>query len=1068
MDRSRAFATSVCLALVLAGCQCGDVGPGESGTGGGNGSGGAASGGGMATGGGIATGGADATGGGGVGGGMNTGGGSATGGGSSTGGGNNTGGGTTTGGGSGMGGGANDCLNVTCNAPPMNVCANSQQLRIYESPGACADGVCNYSTRLEACPNGCAAGKCNGDPCVGVTCNMPLAAVCTDATTLKQYAAQGTCAQGACSYAESFVTCQFGCANGQCKGDPCSGKVCNQPPATFCFDPQTRRSFGSSGTCAGGSCTYTVNDTTCAYGCANGQCNNDPCAGKVCDMPPAKTCVNGNARVYSPSGTCAAGSCSYTYSDTVCSSGCSNGQCSAVTCGGVSCNTPPASTCTTAKVLKVYAPSGSCVSNACSYASYTLTCSEGCFNGACITNSWEQYDVPGNTLWMPTFVIDAALQPHLAGCMSGTVVHRFKSDLGWVDETLDPSLGTACSASIALDGNGVPAMAYYDSTNGDLRFARRVGGTWSVKELVATTGDVGRGASLTFTPDGVPHISAMWRSGSTDELRVYTRQSNGTWGYETVTARSLGWDYVTTELRADSAGTLFVVGGAFYSSGVALKLVLGRRLQNGWSVTEPVAGAFLVRGSLAVPVVGKPRFGYVRSGLHAYDESSGALSELTFYGAASLAYFPSMVLDGARQVSMWTTETSERRDGMWQSLGQPIQGLATLAFSDSLLGPDNRVRFLSSSGEKMLVSPPCVAQCGGRACGSDSCGGSCGTCSTGSYCGPEGQCSPWRVESIDSRLPETVMLALSADGGVAVGVINYNDIRYAVRGPTGFPPMESVDPLYAITTNRFGMQLWGNEPVFSYVDSSSMYSFGTVKKVNGSFARQVAGNSTSMPPALALDGQGQPHLVQRSPSQRVLTHYWANGLAWQSEVIVGTEGDATSYGYPNLTIDSAGHAHVIFSANSVPKYASNASGSWVVQTVQTTTLAESYGAPQIAVDSAKVPHVVYATGQGNWWYATKSNGTWVNEVFPAALVAGNVSAPTLTLDSLGVPFIAYARNAPGQEVVVAKRTAANTWSKDTVPTYSVPNVSTMLKFDMQNRPHVVFEDNGVLRYATKP
>ena len=284
-------------------------------------------------------------------------------------------------------GGVNACMNVTCAAPPASVCLDATKLRIFDARGVCSSGQCLYGSREEVCTTGCANGACQNNPCQGVTCSTPPTAVCTDASTLKSYAPNGTCNNGGCRYAETLTTCQFGCANGQCTNDPCAGVSCAQPPAPFCSNGTTLRTFSTQGVCASGSCLYTPSDTTCRFGCVAGRCTNDPCQGVTCNQPPASACLNGTTlRAFTAAGVCSGGSCLYSPVDSTCQFGCAQGACVGNPCQGVTCGTPPASTCVNATTRRTFSTSGTCSGGACSYASSDTACQFGCTNGACVGN----------------------------------------------------------------------------------------------------------------------------------------------------------------------------------------------------------------------------------------------------------------------------------------------------------------------------------------------------------------------------------------------------------------------------------------------------------------------------------------------------------------------------------------------------------------------------------------------------------------------------------------------------------------------------------------------------------
>jgi hypothetical protein len=292
------------------------------------------------------------------------------------------------------------CATVSCTTPPVATCMGSVR-RSYVSPGACAQGGCTYAMQEVTCANGCNAGQCLGDPCMGVTCSTPPSAICLNGTTRRTYGSAGTCSLGSCTYPPSDLSCPNGCVNGSCVADPCAGVTCNTPPGPTCQGTQVR-TFGSMGTCSGGTCsypptdtacntppaatcvgntrrtyavtgscssgacTYAPTDTVCTNGCSGGMCNTDPCMGVTCTTPPAATCVNSTTRRTSGSpGTCGGGTCTYPTQDTV-------------------CNAPPAATCLSASTLRTFNAAGTCSGGNCNYTSTDTTCANGCSNGACM------------------------------------------------------------------------------------------------------------------------------------------------------------------------------------------------------------------------------------------------------------------------------------------------------------------------------------------------------------------------------------------------------------------------------------------------------------------------------------------------------------------------------------------------------------------------------------------------------------------------------------------------------------------------------------------------------------
>src|SRR5262245_24145308 len=78
---------------------------------------------------------------------------------------------------------------------------------------------CNDGAACDDGDAGTSADRCEAGVCAGtaITCDAPPAPACTDATTLRTYAASGTCSAGACGYSYTDEACANGCAAGACE-----------------------------------------------------------------------------------------------------------------------------------------------------------------------------------------------------------------------------------------------------------------------------------------------------------------------------------------------------------------------------------------------------------------------------------------------------------------------------------------------------------------------------------------------------------------------------------------------------------------------------------------------------------------------------------------------------------------------------------------------------------------------------------------------------------------------------------------------------------------------------------
>jgi len=189
------------------------------------------------------------------------------------------------------------CVGKVCDSPPADDCLSGMQFQTYDKVGTCNEGTCSYVPHSIACS--CTAHACTTDPCIGIVCTTPPSPICKDANTVTNYAASGTCAGGSCSYTPTNSGCPFGCANGACKADPCGSLTCVTPPPSTCKDTGTRTTYAASGTCSSGACSYAPANSACSGDTP--KCK-DSGGGSQCVACLTNTdCNNG--------GTCSAGAC---------------------------------------------------------------------------------------------------------------------------------------------------------------------------------------------------------------------------------------------------------------------------------------------------------------------------------------------------------------------------------------------------------------------------------------------------------------------------------------------------------------------------------------------------------------------------------------------------------------------------------------------------------------------------------------------------------------------------------------------------------------------------------------
>ncbi len=91
------------------------------------------------------------------------------------------------------------------------------------------------------------------------------------------------------------------------------------------------------------------------------------------------------------------------------------------------------------------------------------------------------------------------------------------------------SVGAGSSLCFAPDGQ--PAVSYYDSTNGNLKYARYSGTAWVAVTTRSTASFEGDDTTLAFGPNGQPAISNVDSTANLTQLAIF----NGTaWTFTTI------------------------------------------------------------------------------------------------------------------------------------------------------------------------------------------------------------------------------------------------------------------------------------------------------------------------------------------------------------------------------------------------------------------------------------------------------------------------------------------------------------------------------------------------------
>jgi len=281
----------------------------------------------------------------------------------------------------------------------------------------------------------------------------------------------------------------------------------------------------------------------------------------------------------------------------------------------------------------------------------------------------------------------------------------------FVPEIADVIGGTGAT-SLALDAQGNPRICQY---NGDLRYAAKNGGVWTV-EVVDAPGDVGDYCSLALDASGNPRIA--YRNNDTGDLK-YARKNGGVWTIEFADTAGFTGGYAS--LALDASGIPYIA----YVDNPAEDLKFAYKPFGGWireTVDAPARAGF---SSIAVDAQGNPSIAYcdqLTGDLKYARRASGVWTLETADAPGLVGLYTSLKLDAegnprisymdianndlkyaAKNGGVWTTETVDAPGAIGSygtSLTLDAQGNPHISYHDDTNGD---LKYASKSGSTWTI-----------------------------------------------------------------------------------------------------------------------------------------------------------------------------------------------------------------------------------------------------------------------------------------------------------------------------------------------------------------------------
>lgn len=214
-------------------------------------------------------------------------------------------------------------------------------------------------------------------------------------------------------------------------------------------------------------------------------------------------------------------------------------------------------------------------------------------------------------------------------------------------------------------------------------------------------------------------------------------------------------------------------------------------------------------------------------------------------------------------------------------------------------------------------------------------------------------------------------------------------------------------------------------------------------------------------PSAAIDKANKLHISGSGSTTTGSIEYATNASGnW----VVSTVDSGGGW-FSSIAIDSGNKVHITYydAITGDLKYATNASGSWVISTIDSGEVTHT----SIAVDSMNHVHIGYSVWPAEYRYATNASGSWTKTLV-SGFSDGQSGAPSIAIDSKNSVHFIFTLQGAATGYLYYMNNASGAWTETVMDSGVIAAGKSSMVIDSSDNVHISYWRSApyALIYAT--